>query len=241
MRRPATTLRSKSPPLDRRYGAGVFYLFLRLVEDTFLSPSDNRDLYRGNLHTNPKEMKTMSCPLLKRVCLAVPVALCFAFNSFAQSNAQRPANPCEAKPEHRQFDFWIGEWDVTANGNRAGENSVQLILGKCVIFENWTGARGMNGKSFNIYNAAKGKWQQTWVDSQGNVLELHGEFKDGAMRFSGETPNRSDGVRRPLRQEKNGGGEIACWDDGARRGWYRLPGSDQINLTTWRTECSNEF
>jgi hypothetical protein len=127
-------------------------------------------------------MKTMPCFLLKRFCLALLVAICFAFDSFAQSNA----NPCGAKPEYRQFDFWIGEWEVTANGNRAGENSVQLILGKCVIFENWTGARGMSGKSFNVYNAAKGKWQQTWVDSQGNVLELHGEFKDGAMRLAGE-------------------------------------------------------
>lgn len=135
----------------------------------------------------------MDYSLLKRFCLALPVALCFAFNAFAQSNAQPPANPCGAKPEYRQFDFWIGEWEVTVNGNRAGINSVQLILGKCVIFENWTGARGMTGKSFNVYNAAKGKWQQTWVDSQGNVLELHGEFKDGAMRFTGETPNRNGG------------------------------------------------
>jgi hypothetical protein len=70
---------------------------------------------------------------------------------------------------------------------------VQLILGDCVIFENWTGARGMTGKSFNIYNAAKSKWQQTWVDSTGNVLELYGEFKDGAMRLTGEKPGPKGG------------------------------------------------
>ncbi|MCI0524273.1 MAG: hypothetical protein L0Y75_03335, partial [Acidobacteria bacterium] len=140
----------------------------------------------------------MSFRLLKRILSALAITLCFAFNVFAQlstsqANAQPPAEPCGAKPEYRQFDFWIGEWDVQAGGQRAGTNSVQLILDKCVVFENWSGARGMNGKSFNIYNAAKGKWQQTWVDSRGNVLELHGEFKDGAMRFAGETPSRSGG------------------------------------------------
>ncbi len=129
----------------------------------------------------------MSCHWLKRFCFALAVALCFAFDVFAQSNAQPPAKPCGASPEYRQFDFWIGEWDVTANGNRAGESSVQLILGKCVVFENWTGARGMNGKSFNIYDPAKGKWRQTWVDDFGTLTEFTGEFKDGVMRFVADT------------------------------------------------------
>jgi len=137
----------------------------------------------------------MPCSLLKRFLATLLITTGVAINLYAQSqpstsqpNTRPQAKPCGAKPEYRQFDFWIGEWDVQAGGNHAGTNSVQLILGDCVIFENWTGARGMTGKSFNIYNAAKGKWQQTWVDSTGNVLELYGEFKDGAMRLVGEKP-----------------------------------------------------
>jgi len=136
----------------------------------------------------------------KRLCHTLLFTLCFTFNIFAQnqpsssqSASQPSAKPCGARPEYRQFDFWIGEWDVQAGGKQAGTNNVQLILGGCVIFENWTGARGMTGKSFNIYNAAKGKWQQTWVDSAGNVLELYGEFKDGAMRLVGEKPGPNGG------------------------------------------------
>ena len=99
--------------------------------------------------------------------------------------------PCKSRPEYRQFDFWVGEWDVrNPQGQQAGTNSVQLILGDCVVFENWTGARGGQGKSFNVYNAAKGKWQQTWVDNSGGVLELFGEYKDGAMRLTGEKKGR---------------------------------------------------
>ena len=138
--------------------------------------------------------------LMKRLCSASLITFCFTINIFAQnqtgssqSSSPASAKPCGAKPEYRQFDFWIGEWDVQAGGNHAGTNSVQLILGDCVIFENWTGARGMTGKSFNIYNAATGKWQQTWVDSSGNALELYGEFKDGAMRLIGEKPGPSGG------------------------------------------------
>jgi ketosteroid isomerase-like protein len=140
-------------------------------------------------------MKNMPYRLLKKVMAISLITLGGALNIFAQSqpptsqsNAPPPVKPCRSKPEYRQFDFWIGEWDVEAGGKPAGTNSVRLILGDCVIFENWKGAGGMTGKSFNIYNAAIGKWQQTWVDSSGNSLEFYGEFKDGAMRLVGEKP-----------------------------------------------------
>lgn len=108
---------------------------------------------------------------------------------------ERVTKPCLYTAEHRQFDFWVGEWDVEAAGQQVGTNSVQRILDGCVIFENWTNARGGTGKSFNFYNSSTRKWQQTWVDSTGNVLELSGEYKDGAIRFSGETRAR-DGSRQ---------------------------------------------
>ncbi|MEP6848971.1 MAG: tetratricopeptide repeat protein, partial [Acidobacteriota bacterium] len=73
-------------------------------------------------------------------------------------------NPCKAKEEFRQFDFWIGDWDVkTPQGLPAGSSRVQLILGKCIIFENWSGGGGTNGKSFNIFDTNDNKWHQTWV------------------------------------------------------------------------------
>jgi hypothetical protein len=100
---------------------------------------------------------------------------------------ERLTKPCLYAGANRHFDFWVGDWDVEMNGQPAGTNSVQRILDGCVIFENWTGARGGTGKSFNFYNSSKRKWQQTWVDSTGSVLELAGEYSDGKMQFSGET------------------------------------------------------
>jgi hypothetical protein len=127
--------------------------------------------------------------------------LLMTFCLFAASPAlaQTPLpSPCANQPEFRQFDFWVGEWDVTVQGKPAGTNSVQLILDKCVVFENWTGARGLNGKSFNVYHAAKKQWQQFWVDSGGNVLELAGQFKDGVMTLQGETSTAQGKVLQRL-------------------------------------------
>jgi tetratricopeptide (TPR) repeat protein len=105
------------------------------------------------------------------------------------AQAQRNARPCAASPEHRQFDFWIGEWDVqNSQGQPAGSSSIQLILGDCTIFENWTSANGAyTGKSFNLYNSSLKKWQQFWVDDKGGVLEFTGEYKDGELRYTGES------------------------------------------------------
>ena len=128
----------------------------------------------------------MNPPAPERIVLALSLTIMTA--ALAAEAGAQTAPPCKSRPEHRQFDFWVGEWDVlNPRGQLAGTNTVQLILGDCVLLENRKGARGVEGKSFNVYNAATGKWQQTWVDSAGDVLELTGEYRDDQMRFTGET------------------------------------------------------
>lgn len=110
------------------------------------------------------------------------------------TTADKLLRPCAYSAEARQFDFWIGEWDVFVNGQKAGTNNVQLLLDQCVLMENWSGNGGSDGKSFNFYNVALGKWQQTWVDNRGSTLLFYGEYKDNAMHFTGETV-QSDGSK----------------------------------------------
>jgi len=107
-------------------------------------------------------------------------------------------SPCATQPEYRQFDFWVGEWDVTDQGKKIAVSSIQRIVNQCVIFENYSEGPDYTGKSFNFYDATLKKWRQTWVDNQGNVSEFTGEFKDGAMRLEGET-HRANG-RKVLRR-----------------------------------------
>ena len=112
--------------------------------------------------------------------------------------APTPPPPC-SEPEYRQFDFWVGDWDVwTPKGGLAGTNRIDRILGGCVLQENWKGARGLTGTSFNTYDPGDKKWHQTWVDDQGTLLLLAGEFKDGKMVLSGDTP--AHGTMKPAIQ-----------------------------------------
>jgi hypothetical protein len=117
----------------------------------------------------------------KLIVFTVAVSLYFA------TKAQKPCS----RPEYRQFDFWIGEWEAFGkNGQKAGDSKISLILDSCIILEEWTSAtinRGIRyaGKSFNTYNANTKQWQQTWVDNAGGSNEyLKGKFEDNKIIYS---------------------------------------------------------
>jgi len=113
----------------------------------------------------------------------------------AQDDTNAPAKqpPCSG-PEHRQFDFWLGEWEVTANDKVAGSSKITSILGGCVIFEEWKSASPYAGKSFNRFDPETKTWSQIWVDSTGGILKLVGEYKDGKMILQGEHINAGEAV-----------------------------------------------
>ncbi len=115
--------------------------------------------------------------------LLLLAALGFASVLHAQ-NQRPPAPPAAAA----QFDFWLGEWDVTVpNGKLAGESRVDKISDGWGLLENWSSSNGGPGKSLNAYNAAKKQWQQFWVGA-GGVLELSGGLDAaGHMVLTGET------------------------------------------------------
>ncbi len=101
--------------------------------------------------------------------------------------AQTPPPAC-ATDVHRAFDFWIGEWNVHAAGGKlAGANSIRREIGGCVLHERYDTGRGYSGESFNIYDASRKLWHQTWVDSSGMLLLLEGGIRDGKMVLEGET------------------------------------------------------
>jgi hypothetical protein len=139
----------------------------------------------------------------------------------APSRAADPApTPC-SRSEHRQFDFWVGEWDVQdPKGNRAGENSIKSILGGCVILESWRGARGANGTSVNAFDASRGVWHQTWVDDQGGLLQLEGHATDGRMVLEGQKARREGGPSRErITWERKSGDRVRqLWESSTDEG-----------------------
>ncbi|HEY0679246.1 MAG TPA: tetratricopeptide repeat protein [Chitinophagaceae bacterium] len=121
------------------------------------------------------------------------------FNDIRNSSAFREvvtkaeinAFPCKGHPLKRQFDFWVGEWDVFVTGTnfKAGHSLIQKASGDCMILENWTGLGPVpnNGKSMNYVNPQTNKWEQLWIGSGGsgnNVSRFYdGEYKDSVMQF----------------------------------------------------------
>ena len=147
--------------------------------------------------------------------LALSVSIVAGAPIRAQTPATKLPAPC-VSPEHRQFDFWLGDWKVQdAAGNAAGTNQITRIQGGCVLFENWKGAQNSTGNSFNMYYAADGKWHQTWVDNQGGRLDLAGGLQDGKMVLDGDAPSQRDPgkrVRHRISWERKGANVRQLWE-----------------------------
>ena len=115
---------------------------------------------------------------------------------------------CTAAP-HRQFDFWLGDWDVTdAKGKAAGRNRIVALHHGCVLQENWSGTGGFTGTSLNAYDAERKTWHQTWVDNNGGVLQLDGRFADGRMVLAGESLDEGKKVTQRITWERLPDGRV---------------------------------
>lgn len=92
------------------------------------------------------------------------------FSNFAQDSCA-----C-CTPEHGQFHFWVGNWNVfDASDSLVGVNQIELLEDKCVMREIWSSTRGTyTGTSYNYYDTADSTWNQLWLDNQGGNLKLKG-------------------------------------------------------------------
>lgn len=128
---------------------------------------------------------------------AMTIATALSAPSIAAETTATP--PACATAQHRQFDFWLGRWGVTnPAGKLAGRSRIESILGGCVVLENWDSPSGVSGKSFNIFNADTGKWEQFWVDNSGSRLHLVGGIEAGNMVLRGvqDKPNAQTGLKQ---------------------------------------------
>jgi hypothetical protein len=105
-----------------------------------------------------------------------------------------------ASPAHRQFDFWLGDWDVFDSHSQAKVARVHVTrtLDDCVLLEEYRGSDGHEGQSFSIYDGPRGVWHQTWVTNRGQLLVIEGNLRTGAMELSG-SERLSDGTVRLVR------------------------------------------
>lgn len=139
---------------------------------------------------------------LPGLCYALPLVILGALAGPAR--AQVP--PRCPEPEARQFDFWIGEWDVE-NRQRSPEaapgdttllatgsatDRVSKVLGGCAIVEHWFGElthTTQRGFSVRAWDPTSERWVLwlNWPGPQGpGFARLEGTFADGIGTFTRE-------------------------------------------------------
>ncbi len=115
------------------------------------------------------------------------------------TGAHPEAAPCDS-PEARQFDFWLGDWQVHQRIRQSdgawlslpARTSVTREVEGCALLERWSGEvqfpwEGMGrpepewGLSIRSYDAKEGVWRIFWMDTR------HPEFGDPFVgRFRGD-------------------------------------------------------
>lgn len=103
------------------------------------------------------------------------------------TSLDRKRRPCQYSAEARQFDFWLGSWDVfNPQGLQAGTSEIVSVSEGCGILEQWKNRGGTTGTSLNFYDAGTKKWYQYWMGATGVATRYEGEYRDGAMRYQSE-------------------------------------------------------
>jgi hypothetical protein len=134
--------------------------------------------------------------------------------------ASEPSAP--VAPGH-ELDFWLGHWQVTAEGKLDGVDSVRASLGGFAVHEWWHGVQGDQGESIFWYAPSEKRWTQVWVTDRGPYKIKRSEPWPDGIRFSGEvflpdgrslkdrttlTQNRDGTVRQVIERSRDGG---ATW------------------------------
>ena len=99
-------------------------------------------------------------------------------------------------PEN-QFDFWLGEWDVTWGEDGKGKNHILRIMDDKIIQENFS-APDLIGMSVSSYDPERKLWCQTWVDNNGSYLDFTGGFENEKMILSRDAIVRGQACKQRM-------------------------------------------
>ncbi|WP_219892517.1 hypothetical protein [Aquisediminimonas profunda] len=138
---------------------------------------------------------------------------------------QRP--PGCTEPENRQFDFWLGEWDVSMTGTTdlVAESSITLADQGCVILETWRPFQGASGHSINGFDSSAKEWKQTWIDATGRITPYGGTMQDGTLIMddrSGQTLANQKFAKRRMNFHPIDDSTVRQWGEGwdnAKQAW----------------------
>lgn len=84
------------------------------------------------------------------------------------------------------FDFWVGQWNLTWGSDGQATNTITRELDGKVIREQFDARPGdrLVGTSLSVYDARSDEWKQTWADNTGAYLDFTGGLNpDGTMEL----------------------------------------------------------
>ncbi len=138
------------------------------------------------------------------------------------------AYPCENQHAFRQFDFWVGDWDVhIADGTAAGHNRIEAAERGCVLIENWVSASGGTGMSVNYLDKATDEWVQIWNASGGSQINIRGGLTEDGMLLNGQIHYVANGTTAPFR------GLWTLLDDGRVRQFFETSNDGGETWVPW--------
>lgn len=161
-------------------------------------------------------------------CFALPqVAISAGAPDAPAANASK-ASPCDEDAAFREFDFWVGEWEVhSANGTFLGENTVSREEGGCALMEQWRGAKGSTGMSINYLDKVTDEWVQSWHAASGYQIQIRGGMTDAGMLLIGTIHLIATGQTSPFR------GLWTRLPDGRVRQYFEQSDDDGATWEPW--------
>ncbi|MDY8134060.1 hypothetical protein [Aquimarina sp. 2201CG5-10] len=154
--------------------------------------------------------------------LFVIIFLFGLFNISAQDN------------KYKEFDFWIGEWDVYKRGTDSivGQSKIESIVDGKVIKETYHSTTSKyNGTSLNKYNPRTNQWEQFWVDNSGLTLHIKGNLENGIMILQNKVTNQKGvSVWNKIKWQKTQNNTV-------RQTWYQSTNKGQ----DWTTVFDGEY
>lgn len=144
------------------------------------------------------------------------------------ANLEKTAYPCEHDTRFREFDFWIGEWDVhDSAGQLAGSNVIAREQRGCYLSETWTSASGGGGHSINYLDKITGEWVQVWNDASGTQINIRGGLTDSGMLLVGTLHDVASSRTKPFR------GLWTPLDDGRVRQFFEQSDDGGETWVSW--------
>jgi hypothetical protein len=182
------------PPLERAQKLGVQpnLVQYQLAQAVALAGDKGRALQILSSLLDDDYLPVAGPPAQEKAFASLAKDAQFIKLSTALELNRTPCRPSDTASPYREFDFFIGDWDVEDKaGNPVGTSHVERILGGCVLLETWRGSGGGEGRSESSYNPGLRHWQQYWTDGQGLPIFFSGHMEEGELRLQADSATRN--------------------------------------------------